>query len=103
MEECAEKFVPGKDPTQDSSAQLWNFNKISQLGKIIERLAYAQGAFYEIKPIPELQTYLVNVKVVDRKTQQQQSRLYEPPPATWGVHWLFPFLVTEVRSVEIMC
>lgn len=98
LEECYEKYhtsPPSTSPTSprsplppkptNSDEKLLNFTKFFKLGKIIGNFSRAKTAQYFFQSIPEIQNYLLNVKVVDRQTQDYFSKLHEPNHANNNV------------------
>jgi len=62
----------------EGKKQLWNMNKIQQIGKLLVMIASCQQTHYDLQPVPTLQNFLGSVHVEDMKVRDKLSRQNEP-------------------------
>eukprot|EP01125_Pyxidicula_operculata_P021674 TRINITY_DN849_c2_g1_i2.p1 TRINITY_DN849_c2_g1~~TRINITY_DN849_c2_g1_i2.p1 ORF type:complete len:807 (+),score=235.11 TRINITY_DN849_c2_g1_i2:2091-4511(+) len=67
--------------SSSENKKYFNFSKMQQIGKLLDRIQNSQKAPYDLYPVPILQEFLLTVKFQDRNTLDKNSRLYEPPLA----------------------
>jgi len=72
------QYLEIDSPDGNGKKNLWNMNKIQQIGKLLVMISSTQRVQYDLQPVPVLQKFLETVHVEDIKVRDKMSRQNEP-------------------------